>query len=101
MNKKILIISFLAVIMMVTISYATAVNTTDIENKESPLYRIRIQNIVKENIGRIVENLKIKLVGERMFFLPLQRIIDPAMYSMYGKGKATCSQNGACLPTSM
>ena len=77
MNKKILLISILSFLMLLTISFASAINTntTDIERKESPLYRIRIRRAIGEKITIIIENIRTKFLGERIFFLPppLQR----------------------------
>jgi len=57
--------------MLVAISYATAVNTaTNAERKESPLYGVRTKRAIGEKIGNILENLKTKFLGNRMFFLP-------------------------------
>ena len=69
--KKTAIIGFLAVLMLVTISFASAVSTnTNTEKKESPLFRIRTKQSVGEKIGRIIENIKTKFIGDRIFFLP-------------------------------
>jgi len=72
MNKKILSISILAVLMLVAISYATAINTTNVEKKESPLFRIRTRQAVTERIGKIIETIKTKFLGERIFFIPFK-----------------------------
>ena len=70
MNKKILLFSILAVFMLVAISYATAINTADSKKKESPLWKIRTRGAITSNIEDIIENIKTKFLGERMFFLP-------------------------------
>ena len=59
MNKKIFLISILAVFMLVTISFASAINsnTTNVEKKESPLYRIRTRLAIGEKIGQIFKNI--------------------------------------------
>jgi hypothetical protein len=74
MNKKILFGSFLAIIMIVAISFASAVetNTTDVEKKESPLYGLRTRRATTEKISNIINNIKAKFLGERMFFLPVR-----------------------------
>ena len=72
-NKKILIISILAVLTLVTISYASAMNnnnTTQVEKKESPLYKIRTRSVIREKINQILEHIKTKFLGERIFFIP-------------------------------
>ncbi|HEY0089047.1 MAG TPA: hypothetical protein VGB37_09390 [Candidatus Lokiarchaeia archaeon] len=58
--------------MLVTISFASAINsnTTNVEKKESPLYRIRTRLAIGEKIGQIFKNIKTKFLGDRMFFLP-------------------------------
>lgn len=66
MNKKILIFVVLATLMLVTITFATAIQTTNTNKKESPLYKIR----TKLAIGERIQNLKTKFIGERIFFLP-------------------------------
>jgi hypothetical protein len=72
MNKKILIGSLLAVFMLVAISYATAVKTTDVEKKESPLFSIRIKRAIGEKISAIIKDIKTKFLGERLNFIPTQ-----------------------------
>ena len=75
MNKKILIVSILAVFMLVVISFASAVSTnttTSINKKESPLYGIRIRRAIGERLGKIIDYIKTKFIGERIFFLPFQ-----------------------------
>ena len=71
MNKKLLLVSILAVFMLLAISMASAVNATiPIKKKESPLFGIRTRRAIKEGIGQIIENIKTKYIGERVFFLP-------------------------------
>ena len=74
MNKKILLVSILAVFMLVAISYAAAVdtNTANTKRKESPLYKIRTGKAIAEKITNIIENIRTKFLGERIFFLPFQ-----------------------------
>ena len=76
MNKKILSISILAIFLLVAISFASAVgtNTSDAEKKESPLYGIRTKRAIGEKIGNILENIKTKFLGERMFFLRFDKL---------------------------
>ncbi len=68
MNKKILIFGALAALMLVTISFATAIQTTNTQKRESPLFNIR----AKLAIGEKLQNLKVKFIGERLFFIPSQ-----------------------------
>jgi hypothetical protein len=74
MNKKILAISVLAVLMLVTITYASAIssNTTPVKKKESPLFKIRTKLAIGERLQNLRENIKAKFVGERIFFLPFE-----------------------------
>ena len=72
MNKKILIFGFLAVLMLVSLSFASAVTTqTQNKRKYSPLFGIgqcRVRNVVTTFLHR-----------ERIFLLPtlLQRLHSP------------------------
>jgi len=72
MNKKILVVSILAIFMLVTISFASAIttNTTSTKKKESPLYRIRTRLAIGERILQIFKNIISRFIGERIFFLP-------------------------------
>jgi len=78
MNRKMLIISILAFFMLVAISFASAVstNTTNTGKKESPLWQIKKSMTIGEKIGNIIQNIKTKFLGERIFFLP-SRLIKP------------------------
>jgi hypothetical protein len=73
MNRKLLLISILAVLMMVTISYATAINikTSEIATKGSPLYSIRTKKAIGEKISDIIDSVKTKFLGDRIFLIPL------------------------------
>ena len=74
MNKKILLVSSIAVFMLLFISFASAINTnnTNTERKESPLYKIRTRLAIGEKISQIFENIKTKFLGERIFLrLPI------------------------------
>jgi len=70
MKKKIVIISILTVLFLISVTMASAINTADIkkEKKESPLYKIRTNRAISEKI----QKLKTKFFGERLFFLPFQ-----------------------------
>ena len=75
MNKKLLVVSIVAVFILVAISFSTAVSSNTVktvERKESPLFGIRTRQAIKEKIGDIIENIKTKYIGERAFFLPFQ-----------------------------
>jgi hypothetical protein len=71
MNKKILIMGVFTILMIVTISYASAFDSkTSIEKNESPLYRVRAKIAIGEKINTVLENIKTKFLGERIFFIP-------------------------------
>ena len=67
MKKKILAASILAVVIIIAVSFTSAVNTN--ETKESPLYRIRARRAISEKISNIIEKIKARFLGERMFFI--------------------------------
>lgn len=57
--------------MLVAISFASAVNTErTAKKKESPLFGIRTERSVNKGIKESKEQLKVKFIGERLFFLP-------------------------------
>jgi len=112
--------------MLVAISYTTAVNsnTAHIEKKESPLYKIKTRWAIGEKISEIVKNIKIKYLGQRIFFIPFRWIFGTDGYyieSPYAGakcnggytdagGKAPCTgstgpsmtcveTHGSCCPT--
>jgi len=73
MNKKLLIISILAIFTLVAISFASAINTAKpIEKKDSPLFRIRTRRAIGERLQELRERIKARFIGERLFFLPFQ-----------------------------
>lgn len=74
MNKKIVIVSLLSVFMLVAIAFASTVtsNTPIPPKKESPLFRIRVRQAIREKIGDLMR----RFVGERVFFLPFQWLRD-------------------------
>ena len=76
MKTKLLIICFAAVFMLVAISYATAINNSNARAKESPLFKIRTRISINEKIGNIIEQIKVKFLGERVFFIPF-RLVGP------------------------
>jgi hypothetical protein len=76
MNKKILIGIFLAVFLLVSISFVSSAEVNnDVEKKESPLYRLRTKRAITEKISEIVKNIKTKFLGERLYFLPASWLI--------------------------
>jgi len=78
MNKKILVISILAVFLLLAISFSTAVssNTTTDEQRESPLFRIRTRKAIGERLDNLKETMKAKFLGDRIFFLPFQWLMN-------------------------
>jgi hypothetical protein len=48
----------------------------DVDQKESPLYRIRTRRAITEKLSNIVENVKTKFLSERLFVLPGTLIKD-------------------------
>ena len=73
MNKKILVISILAVFMLLAISMASALNTTiSVKRKESPLFGIRTRYAIGDRLKDIREQIKTKFIGDRVFFLPFK-----------------------------
>ena len=84
MKGKIIIGSILAVLLLVTISYATAINTKDIEEKESPLYKLRTRLAISEKISNIIDNIETNFLGSRIFCIPLSlRLYDQVGRTMY------------------
>jgi hypothetical protein len=88
MNKKLLLVSILAVFTLVAISFATVVSsntTTTVKKKESPLFGIRTRLAIGERLHDLKETIKAQFVGERVFFLQLQdpnwRSYSPAFYT--------------------
>ncbi len=100
MNKKILIFGVLAALMLVTITYASAVTQTQTTRKESPLFSIRTKIAIGERLQTIKETIKTKFLGERIFFIPLsiKTIINPRP-SMTLFDTPTDSQMGCCPAT--
>ena len=67
MNKKIVLISMTAVLMMMTISFVSAVTTnTQTTRKESPLFQIRTNTRINR-VENIITNF---LQRDRIFIIP-------------------------------
>ena len=100
MNKKILTVSILAVLMLVAITFATAVSSntnTTVEKKESPLFGIRTRLAIGERLESLKETIKAKFVGERVFFLPFQWLKNVNEFSERNLlARKTCTQNVWC-----
>ena len=78
MKKKLLVVCILAVFLLVVISFTSVVgyNTSKPIKKESPLFGIRGRRAIYEKIGDILENIKTRYIGERLFFLPFKCFKD-------------------------
>ena len=104
MKKKLIIGSLLAVFMLVAISFVSSAEVNaNIEQRESPLYGIRTRRATTEKISNIIENIKTKFLGERMFFLPFRWIsqIDgaPLLHETAKYETAECPSCGLWCPT--
>ena len=65
MNKKLLILAMATVLMLVTVSMLAAAGNKTVEKKESPLFKFRTNQFVKENLK---ERFQFKSMRERIFF---------------------------------
>ena len=83
MKKKILIVGTISILMLLTTSFVSVVGTTSDsdEAKESPLFKVRNKQALGEKINNVLESIKIKFFGERMYFnSPLVfRFFKPAL----------------------
>jgi len=71
--KKIMILAALTILMLVAISFSSATDSRAyLKKKESPLYKIRTKQSINEDIGDIIEFIKIKFLGGRIFFQPIK-----------------------------
>ena len=103
MNKRILGFSIVVVFMLLAISFSTAVssNTTKVvEKKESPLFGIRTRRAIKEKIGEVIENIKTRYIGQRVFFLQFLWFMNgdgiSARMRLQGKDPNTFDQRPGC-----
>ena len=111
MKKIILIIGVLAVLILSSLSFVSAINPKkNVENKESPLYKLRIKNTLKTKVTQIIQNIKTKFLGQRTFFIPiLDRFEDTRyLYLTLDRSEFTCSpatvfcfKTACCKPTAM
>ena len=82
MKWKIWAVSMLAIFMLIAISFSTSVSSNiinSIEKKESPLYQIRTRQAISDRIVEIVEEIKTRFLGERIYFLnfrPIRRLFN-------------------------
>ena len=99
MNKKIMIGCISLVLMILAISFATAVNssnTTVNEKKETPLFGIRTRLATGEQI----QNLKTRFIRGRLFFLPFQLLGNRDTLLIENRLPQKCSNTQFCGPTS-
>jgi len=68
MKKKILIFCIISIFMLITISYATAVNNSVKQKKVSPLFRFRSSDAIKNKR----ETIKSRFIGNRIFYIPVK-----------------------------
>jgi hypothetical protein len=99
MNKTITLVGILAVFMLVTLSFASAINTNtaNTKKKESPLYRLRTTRAISEKLNTIIKNIKTRFIGKRLFCLPVKLFengINYAVlyYSCTGCTDSTCQR---------
>ena len=101
MKKKLIIISILAVAILMILSFSSAVSSNiskTAKKKESPLYGIRTRRAIRERIRNLIENIKTKFLGDRIFFVPFQwirnKINDDSIISRFC---ITCKANPCTL----
>ena len=84
---------------MMTLSFVSVIGSEaeTTETKDSPLYRIRTEKAIGEKVSSLVENLKTKFLGERVFWVPLIQKFPAgtvreiqSIGSEGGKGCMTC-----------
>lgn len=88
--KKIVIVNMLAVLIMLTISFASIVtsNSSKPIKNDSPLFGIRTRQAIREKIGNMMK----RFVGERVFFLPFQWVRN----LFFKKSLETASKEPTC-----
>jgi len=80
MKKKILIFVILSIFMLVSITFASAIQTQNAVNKKkiSPIFKIRIQNALnKQERREIVKNFLSNFLEGRVFYIPFKDLLDP------------------------
>lgn len=95
-------VSILAVLRLVAISFATAVTsntTTTVKKKESPLFGIR----TKLAIGQKLQDLTTRFIRQRVFFIPFPQLMKifssnrlDTVYSYDCGGCTYASEQGGC-----
>ena len=105
MNKKLIVLIILTIFMLVIISFASAITTNKapFNKKESPLFGIRLKRSIKEKAEDLIENIKTKFLGERVFFLPYLWLRNknelPLRLRLQGKtddDHPTCDEGETC-----
>lgn len=94
MNKKIGVIGILTVFMLLSLSIATAVSIKKTnEEKESPLYQIRTQNVIQEKAQIFKDKVKYFIINvfENRLFLQLPLIKKDGNSAFY-----VLSRGGPC-----
>ena len=95
-DKKIAIISSLAVFVLISVSFvATGITTTETTAKESPLYKIKIRT----KLGDKIKEIKTKFFSDRIFlkFPRIEYLIEndgllPSAYEQcFSIAKYTCN----------
>ena len=86
--KKILLFSILVVFMLLAISFASTVTSDNSKpiRKESPLFNIRTRRAIREKVGNTLR----RFIGERIFFLPFQRIREIFKPIFWSKASQDC-----------
>ncbi len=84
MDIKIFLISIITVLLLVTITFAAAINTTNTDKRESPLFGIRTRLEIGDKIQNLKDNIKARFFGERLFFLPFHWLRDIDDFSEMG-----------------
>ena len=76
--KRMVLFGVLAVGMLFTISFVSAIDSSsdNLEKKESPLFKIRIRQSIGQRIGEIISHLKLRFLQERIFFIPSEPLFD-------------------------
>ena len=72
MKKIILIVGTISILMLLTTSFVSVVgsNPATRESKESPLFKVRAQKALSIKLGNILEQIKTRFLGERIYMVP-------------------------------
>ena len=98
MNKKIMVFSILAVFILVAISFTSVVgfnNEKTNDKKESPLYKIRTGKFIGKRLWDIIDFIKTRFLGGRIFWIPFQLVRNLYKSSpLSPSGEYTCYTSG-------